>query len=355
MPIVPETFAQYLEKWLKQSTAQGLSNPLVKMPIKRFRLLQQAEFDSIAAGGSLVVGTMSEPVARNLYKNYQSRIRERGEHCAFICYGAVEMTIAGGQDQKPRTALFPIFLKRASLEVAGVNVKATVSDDTAWEFNPVLQAHLREFGITSIPSFSDNPKRGIAWVKAQMGNRASNVGTESYLGLFSSQQMVLQQRLTETSLRQALANNPVIQAKIGRSKISTDEVDEITDAGLEDLGLVLPCDDHQLRVVQLSNIPCSLQVEGPPGTGKSQTIANIISNAIYQGRNVLLVCDKKAAIIQVEERLSNVGLKQAMLNLHDGDLDKREFLKQATDKFPALQNARVYPFTQLKESRQTLN
>jgi hypothetical protein len=31
------TFAEYLEKWLKQSTAQGLTNPLVKMPVKRFR------------------------------------------------------------------------------------------------------------------------------------------------------------------------------------------------------------------------------------------------------------------------------------------------------------------------------
>src|SRR5208282_4212440 len=72
-------------------------------------------------------------------------------------------------------------------------------------------------------------------------------------------------------------------------------------------------------------------------------------------RNVLLVCDKKAAIVQVEERLSNVGLKPAMLNLHDEDLDMKEFLKQATSKFPGWQSAPVYPFTQLKESRQTLN
>jgi hypothetical protein len=37
---MPETFAQYLEKWLKHSTTQGLNNPLVKMQVKRFRLLQ---------------------------------------------------------------------------------------------------------------------------------------------------------------------------------------------------------------------------------------------------------------------------------------------------------------------------
>ena len=103
-----------------------------------------------------------------------------------------------------------------------------------------------------------------------------------------------------------------------------------------------------------------MQVEGPPGTGKSQTIANIISNALYHGRSALLVCDKKAAINQVEERLTNCGLKPALLNLHDEDLDKREFLKQATDKFPTdiFASGRApanYPFEQLRESRKTLN
>src|SRR6266571_4063631 len=167
--------------------------------------------------------------------------------------------------------------------------------------------------------------------------------------------MVLQSRLTDPPLRQALARNPIVQSKIEGTKVQAVELGEITDEGLEELGFVLPCDDSQLRVVQLSDKGCCLQVEGPPGTGKSQTIANIISNAVYHGRNALLVCDKKAAIVQVEERLSNCGLKPALLNLHDEDLDKREFLKQATEKFPAWQNARIYPFTQLKESRQTLN
>ncbi len=178
---------------------------------------------------------------------------------------------------------------------------------------------------------------------------------DSYAGLFSSQQMVVQNRLTDPPLRQALAKNPVVQAKIAGGKIEAIDLGEITDDGLEELGPTLPCDDSQLRVIQLAHNGHCIQVEGPPGTGKSQTIANIISDALYHGRNVLLVCDKRAAIVQVEERLSNVGLKPAMINLHDEDLDKREFLRQATDKFPACHNARVFPFTQLKESRQILN
>lgn len=350
------TFAEYLEKWLKQSTAQGLTNPLVKMPVKRFRLLQPAEFSALATGGSLIIGTMADPISRNLHKNYQTRIRERGEHCAFVCSGSVEMIVAGAADGKQRKQLFPVCLKRASFQTSGDKIKAVVAEDEPWQFNPVLQAHLRSLAIkSSPPSVADNPVQATNWVRAQLGNRASQVTGDSYVGLFSSQQMVVQNRLTDPPLRQALAKNPVVQAKIAGEKIEAVELGEITDDGLEELGLALPCDDSQLRVVQLSRNGHCLQVEGPPGTGKSQTIANIISDALYNGRNVLLVCDKKAAIVQVEERLSNVGLKPAMLNLHDEDLDKREFLKQASDKFPARQNARIYPFTQLKESRQTLN
>lgn len=350
-----ESFAQFLDKWLKQSTAQGLNNPLVKMPVKRFRSLQPVEYNSIANGGALVVGTMSEPISRNLFKNFQTRIRERGEHCAFVCSGSVEMAIAGGVGQQPRTALFPVCLKRASLQASGEQIKVTVAEEEPWQFNPVLEAHLRGMGIRTSTGLADNPTQAANWVKAQLGNRASQVTTESYLGLFSSQQMVVQTRLKEPLLRQALARNPVIQAKIGGSKVQAIERGEITDEGLEELGLVLPCDDSQLRVVQLSSQDCCLQVEGPPGTGKSQTIANIISNALYHGRKALLVCDKRAAIVQVEERLSNCGLKPACLNLHDEDLDKREFLKQATDKFPAVRNAQVYPISELSETRKTLN
>lgn len=353
-----ETFAQYLEKWLKQSTAQGLNNPLVKMPVKRFRLLQPTEFAVVEKGGSLIIGTMSDPIARNLYKNFQTRIRERGEHCAFIGYGAVEMTISGGVGQQPRTALFPVCLKRTTLQTTGDNIKASVLDDETWQFNPILEAHLRGFSIKATSAISQNPQQTTAWLKAQLGNRVSQVRPDSYVGLFSSQQMVVQQRLAEPQMRQSLARNPVVKAKIEGSKVETVDLDEITDDGLENLGIVLPCDDSQLRVVQLSNHGCCLQVEGPPGTGKSQTIANMVSNALYQGRSVILVCDKRAAIVQVEERLTNCGLKPAILNLHDEDLDKREFLKQATDKFQVDRfrtNPTSYPFEQLRETRKTLN
>ncbi|MEO5361637.1 MAG: AAA domain-containing protein [Nitrospirota bacterium] len=355
-----ETFAQYLDKWLKQSTVQSFSNPLKKMPIKRFRRLQTHELQMIANGGSMIIGTMSEPISRNLYKNSQTRIREQGEHCSFICYGAVEITLAAGGGHLLKTALFPIFIKRVSLQKHGDNIKVKVpdADDEKWQFNPILKTHLHDLNIEPQFDTSDNPEPSANWLKGQLGNRAS-VTNDSYVGLFSSQNMLVQQRLKEFALRRALANNVLIKAKIGGVRVETEVLGEVTDDGIEELGLVLPCDDSQLRVVQLSNIGCSMQVEGPPGTGKSQTITNIISNALFSGRNVLLVCDKKAAIVQVEERLTGCGLKPALLNLHDEDLDKREFLRQAVGKFETDGADRVtserYPFEQLKVIRNTLN
>ena len=292
------TFAEYLEKWMTQSTAQGLSNPLKKMPVKRFRLLQDPEFRAIADGGSIPLGTLADPIARNLQKNYQLRIRERGEHCAFVCLGSVEMPVAAAIGQQTKAALFPVCLKRATLQVIGDRVKTTVEEDETWEFNPVLAAHLRQLGIAMAPKAATNPLQATNWVRGQLGNRAIQVKTDSYIGLFSSQQMVVQHRLGEPALRQALARNPVIKAKIANMRVEAVDLGEISDEGFEDLGLVLPCDDSQLRVVQLSDKGCCLQVEGPPGTGKSQTIANIISNALYHGRNTLLVCDKKQPLFR---------------------------------------------------------
>ena len=45
---MPETFSQYLKRWLSHATDRGLNNPLVKMPVKRFRKLQPFEFNGIA-------------------------------------------------------------------------------------------------------------------------------------------------------------------------------------------------------------------------------------------------------------------------------------------------------------------
>src|SRR5690606_9080393 len=60
----------------------------------------------------------------------------------------------------------------------------------------------------------------------------------------------------------------------------------------------------------------SLVIEGPPGTGKSQTITNLIAAALAQGKRVLFVAEKMAALEVVKKRLDRAGLGEFCLELH---------------------------------------
>ena len=70
---------------------------------------------------------------------------------------------------------------------------------------------------------------------------------------------------------------------------------------------------------------------GPPGTGKSQTIANLIAALIAQGKRVLFVAEKRAAIDVVVARLQRVGLSDLVMDAHGGIESKREFAKNMGD------------------------
>jgi hypothetical protein len=63
-------------------------------------------------------------------------------------------------------------------------------------------------------------------------------------------------------------------------------------------------------------------VQGPPGTGKSQLIANLLTAAIWAGQRVLVVCEKRAALDVVAERLASVGLGEPLALVHDVAADR---------------------------------
>ena len=90
--------------------------------------------------------------------------------------------------------------------------------------------------------------------------------------------------------------------------------------------LVLDADASQHSAIY--DVMCgeNLVIEGPPGTGKSQTITNIIAAALSTGRRVLFVADKQAALQVVKGRLDNVGLGDFCLELHSGKSRKADVL-----------------------------
>jgi hypothetical protein len=90
--------------------------------------------------------------------------------------------------------------------------------------------------------------------------------------------------------------------------------------------LVLPADDAQAAAVRRGLSGESLIIQGPPGTGKSQTITNLIAASVAEGRRVLFVCEKRAALDVVAQRLRQVGLDQLVAIIHDSQLDRKAFI-----------------------------
>lgn len=94
-----------------------------------------------------------------------------------------------------------------------------------------------------------------------------------------------------------------------------------------------PC---QARAVHLARKVNGLVVHGPPGTGKSQTITNIIGDHLAHGERVLFVCDKRTAIDVVAHRLNRAGLGTLCAVIHDARRDQRELYRSIREQLDAL-------------------
>jgi very-short-patch-repair endonuclease len=91
---------------------------------------------------------------------------------------------------------------------------------------------------------------------------------------------------------------------------------------------IVDSDSSQALVVHEVRQGRDMVVQGPPGTGKSQTIANIIASAIADGKTVLFVAEKMAALEVVKRRLDTTGVGDACLELHSNKANKRAVLEE---------------------------
>ena len=86
-----------------------------------------------------------------------------------------------------------------------------------------------------------------------------------------------------------------------------------------------------------------LVVHGPPGTGKSQTITNIIADHLARGQRVLLVCEKRTALDVVADRLEHMGLRSLCGIVHDPQRDQRDLYRSIHQQLDELPEAKLYP------------
>ena len=206
------------------------------------------------------------------------------------------------------------------------------------EVNLTLSERLHQDFRRRLPVFKDEDTpeeyfRNVA--EAIDGMRGWRVRRFVVLGHFSFARLAMFHDLEDSNwpAEVGIIGNPVISelfagADAGTGAFFADEyeVDDPTIAVKVPL-LITDADSSQFGAIVDVMDGKNLAIKGPPGTGKSQTITNIIAAALAREKSVLFVAEKMAALNVVKDRLEKAELGQFCLELHSTKARKKELLK----------------------------
>lgn len=156
---------------------------------------------------------------------------------------------------------------------------------------------------------------------------------EVFLSTFSFAKYLMWKDLTDRT--ETLKRTPFVRHLIetprdpypsGTKFLDPKEIDRNVEAS--SIFAPLNADSSQIVAIHASGLDGDFVLEGPPGTGKSETIGNIIAHNIALGRKVLFVSEKMAALEVVYKRLVAAGLGDFCLELHSSKANKRAVLDQ---------------------------
>ncbi len=278
---------------------------------------------------------------RLFYINQQAKsaVEEQGYTILYLALGFLEWTESANTNQIRHAPLIlvPVELERAHVK-STFNLRWTGEDIFT---NISLKQKLAEQGI-DFPDFEmPEDKDAIDSYFQKVSDAVSaiprwNVVMDVFLGFFSFTKFVMYKDLDPSAWPsgQTPADHPLIKAifdpesaEIDREpSFSEDEVDLKLRA--HDIYHVMDADPSQIATIEDLKAGRNLVVEGPPGTGKSQTITNAIAELIAAGKSVLFVSEKMAALEVVKERLDRVGLGDFCLELHSRKANKKDVLNE---------------------------
>ena len=233
--------------------------------------------------------------------------------------------------------LIPVSLSRKSINaqfrvqytgaeiVSNLSIKKRISNDFAIE-------------LPTIESFDDfSPKAYFDKLKSAISHkpRWEICDNDITLWFYSFTRFLMYRDLESENWpsENQLANNSLIRSLLVESFGAeapicgdNDKIDEHVD--LLNSVHVMDCDSSQALAIEEVKRGRNLIIQGPPGTGKSQTIVNLIAAAVEQGKTVLFVAEKMAALDVVQRRLSGVGLGAICLELHSNKSRKKLVLEE---------------------------
>ncbi len=163
-------------------------------------------------------------------------------------------------------------------------------------------------------------------VSTKKGWQVENI---SALGLFSFGQFVMWNDLRSRGdeLAENIAVKSLMDGKwLGESDVYEDPAVLDKKYRPSELCVPLSADSSQMAAIAAAADGASFVLHGPPGTGKSQTITNMIANALYHGKRVLFASEKMAALSVVQKRLEGIGIGDFCLEIHSNKAKKSEVL-----------------------------
>ncbi len=305
----------------------------------------------------------------HLAREATSSLEEQGTNILYLTLGMVEWReTADGVVSRAPLVFVPVELARRS-----VNSRHTVArfdDDVAT--NPSLvELCKRQFAV-DLPVFDpDGEEAPTAFLDRVATAVAALPGwrvlPEIHVGLFSFAKLLMYRDLDAAAwpAEATIAAHPIVGRLSGLDVDDPTFDGEIPDpATLDDTVppdecyQVLDADSSQQAAILAAKRGLSAVVEGPPGTGKSQTITNIIAECLSEGRTVLFVAEKAAALDVVRRRLESVGLGDFVLELHSRKASKRavlDGLRRSLDADAEARDAGRYDARKLEDTRSRLN
>ncbi len=294
---------------------------------------------------------------QHLYRVSRLSIEENGANTLYIALGLMKWYETPGSE-RPRYApvlLLPVEIMRKS--AAKGYVIRSREEDTMMNIT-LLEMLRQNFGIT-IPGLDplpvDDSGVNVKLIFSIIRNaikdqRKWDIEEQGILGIFSFNKFIMWNDIHNNVKK--LAENKIVSSLIN-GRLEWEVRDDMTDAtvldrdmGPADISLPISADSSQLEAVFEAMNDKSFILHGPPGTGKSQTITNIISNALYQGKRVLFVAEKMAALSVVQSRLQAIGLAPFCLELHSNKTKKSDVLAQLKATTEVLKKASPEEFTQ---------
>ncbi len=278
-------------------------------------------------------------VMKHLQRQAKLSLEENGTNTLYLALGFLRW-YESDISEKPRYAplvMIPVdIVKKLVTNTYSIRIR----DDEAQMNITLLELLKQDFGIGLSgldPLPTDENGVDILLVfntirKAVMSKSRWDVEELAFLGIFSFSQFIMWNDIRNR--KEDIVSNKVVKSLISGKMEWESEfanlADEDFDESIKPSEVAIPTsvDSSQMEAVYAAAKGESFVLFGPPGTGKSQTITNMIANALYQGKSVLFVAEKMAALTVVKNRLERIGLGPFCLELHSNKAQKRAVLSQ---------------------------